>query len=275
MKGQVLADFLAAHPISDDSPLACEFPDEEVLNADGSRPTWEMYFDGASSIRPSFRPKLPTIRAGIGLVFVTPKRGIIRHAFMLTEPCTNNEAEYEALIAGLEMAIHMGIRRLKVYGDSQLILSQVAGEFKVLKPELIRYHERTMELIDQIPEVILEKATRAENGRADALARVAKELGSLRESKVHITIRNRKPLSLSFSKEDIPEAEKEIFFVEELSPEINLVAEDEEDWRTPFIEYFKHGVVPKEKGFADQLKKRVLRYVYTEDTLYRRSYDQL
>ena len=101
------------------------------------------------------------------------------------------------------------------------------------------------------------------------------ELGSLRESKVHITIRNCKPLSFSFSREDIPEAEKETFFVEELSPEINLVAEDEEDWRTPFIEYFKHGVVPKEKGFADQLKKRVLRYVYTEDTLYRRSYDQL
>ena len=39
VKGQVLADFLAAHPIPDDSPLACEFPDEEVLNADGSRPT--------------------------------------------------------------------------------------------------------------------------------------------------------------------------------------------------------------------------------------------
>ena len=49
VKGQALADFLAAHPIPDDSPLACDFPDEEVLNLE-EESTWEMYFDGASSI---------------------------------------------------------------------------------------------------------------------------------------------------------------------------------------------------------------------------------
>ena len=43
IKGQVLADFLAAHPIPDDSPLACEFPDEEVMCTESPEPTWEMY----------------------------------------------------------------------------------------------------------------------------------------------------------------------------------------------------------------------------------------
>jgi RNase H-like domain found in reverse transcriptase/Reverse transcriptase (RNA-dependent DNA polymerase) len=71
IKGQVLADFLAAHPIQDDSPLKCDFPDEETLHIEEGNPIWELYFDGASSIRPIAGPGVPTVRAGVGLVFVT------------------------------------------------------------------------------------------------------------------------------------------------------------------------------------------------------------
>ena len=53
--------------------------------------------------------------------------------------------------------------------------------------------------MEQIPEVMLEKVTRANNGRADALARVAKELGEINEQEVHVTVRNRRPLALSFT----------------------------------------------------------------------------
>lgn len=132
-----MADFLAAHPIPHDSPLAYDFPDEEVLYTEEENPAWEMYFDGASSIRPAAGPNIPQLRAGIGLVFVTPEGGIIRHSLALMEPCTKNEAEYEALIAGLELALNMGIRRLRIFGDSQLIINQVTGEYKVFKPELV------------------------------------------------------------------------------------------------------------------------------------------
>ena len=50
---------------------------------------------------------------------------------------TNNEAEYEALILGLEIAIQMGIEDLHILGDSQLIINQVEGEYKVYKPKLL------------------------------------------------------------------------------------------------------------------------------------------
>ena len=47
IKGQALAEFLAAHPIPDDSPLVTDLPDEEVFNVNLDA-SWELYFDGAS-----------------------------------------------------------------------------------------------------------------------------------------------------------------------------------------------------------------------------------
>jgi ribonuclease HI len=133
IKGRALADFLAAHPIPDDSPLSCDFPNEEVMNIQQDNPVWKMYFDGASLIKPLPGPGIPTIQAGIGLVFVTLERGITRYALALMEPCTNNEAEYEALITGLEMTIDLEIKCLHISGDSQLIINQVTGKIQSIK----------------------------------------------------------------------------------------------------------------------------------------------
>jgi ribonuclease HI len=47
------------------------------------------------------------------------------------------EAEYEALIAGLELSLELEIKAVRIFGDSQLIINQIIGEYKVLKPELI------------------------------------------------------------------------------------------------------------------------------------------
>jgi hypothetical protein len=84
IKGQALADFLALHPIPDDSPLLCEFPDENICCTTNGEPTWEMYFDGASSVKPVPGGQIPQIKAGAGLIFITPEGGITRHALTLT-----------------------------------------------------------------------------------------------------------------------------------------------------------------------------------------------
>jgi ribonuclease HI len=136
------------------------------------------------------------MRVGAGLVFVTPRGGIIRHSLALIEPCTNNEAEYEALIVGLELSLELEIKIVRIFGDSQLIINQIIGEHKVLKSKLIQYHQKAMELMKEISYVSIQKDMRAVNGEADALAKLAKELGEPTEPEIHIIVHNRRPLSL-------------------------------------------------------------------------------
>ena len=58
------------------------------------------------------------VMAGARVVFVSPEKHILPYSFVLTQLCSNNVAEYQALNLGLEMAIEMGITDLNIYGDS-------------------------------------------------------------------------------------------------------------------------------------------------------------
>ena len=60
-------------------------------------------------------------------MFVIPSGGLVPYSFFLLEICSNNMAEYEALIIGLELAHEMHIDQLEVFGDSQLIIRQING----------------------------------------------------------------------------------------------------------------------------------------------------
>ncbi|CAL8087444.1 unnamed protein product [Prunus armeniaca] len=95
IKGQALADFLAAHPTPDNMELPADLPDEEVFTTEAL--TWQLYFD-----RPARRN-----RVGAGLVFITQSRGLIPYSFSLLALCSNNVAEYKAFIIGLKIALEM------------------------------------------------------------------------------------------------------------------------------------------------------------------------
>jgi ribonuclease HI len=196
-------------------------------------PIWELYFDGASSIRPITGPGVPTVRAGVGLVFVTPEGGIIRYSLALIESCTNNEAEYEALVAGLELSLELEIKVMHIFGDSQLIISQITNEYKVLKLELIQYHQKGMELMKKILYVSIEKVTRAVNGEPNALAKLAKELGEPTEPEIHINVHNRRLLSLC---QTIDNSRNEDVGPRQAEQQEEMITEEDDDWRQPFIE---------------------------------------
>ncbi|KAK4407979.1 Transposon Tf2-12 polyprotein [Sesamum angolense] len=93
-KGQVLSDFLADHPMPAEWELSDDLSDEDVLVIEVT-PPWKMYFDGASHKE----------GAGAGVIFVTSEGEVLPYSFTLTWNCSNNVAEYQALILGLEIVV--------------------------------------------------------------------------------------------------------------------------------------------------------------------------
>ncbi|KAG9442401.1 hypothetical protein H6P81_018255 [Aristolochia fimbriata] len=105
IKGQGLANFLADHPIPAEWEVSQSLPDEEVFFIE-VLPPWRMYFDGAARKN----------GAGAGVLFISPNEDLMPYSFILSHCCTNNEAEYQAIILGLGMAIEMGLSQLEIFG---------------------------------------------------------------------------------------------------------------------------------------------------------------
>ncbi|KAG9454845.1 hypothetical protein H6P81_007749 [Aristolochia fimbriata] len=126
IKGHALANFLVDHPVPAERELTEELPDEEIFLI-VVLPPWEMYFDGV--VRRN--------RAGAGVLFVSPRKDLLPYSFVLTQNCSNNEAEYQAILFRLGMAVEMKLSQLNIYDDSALIIKQLTGEFEVKKLELL------------------------------------------------------------------------------------------------------------------------------------------
>ncbi len=89
---------------------------------------------------------------------------------------TNNVAEYAALLALLEFAVDAGVASLAVRSDSQLLVRQIAGQYRVKDPNLKVLHAAARRLMESIPEVKVVHVPREENHEADALANQAMDL---------------------------------------------------------------------------------------------------
>jgi ribonuclease HI len=90
---------------------------------------------------------------------------------------TNNFAEYSALLAALQYAIEHGPKALKVISDSELLVKQIRGEYKVKNPVLQELHGRAKKLIAQLQWFAIEHSFREQNQEADRLANEAMDSG--------------------------------------------------------------------------------------------------
>ena len=73
---------------------------------------------------------------------------MIPRAISLTEPCSNNVAEYNALLIGMQLADEIGVKNLRTYGDSKLIVNQVRGEYEVRHEDLVPYYNATVHMAE-------------------------------------------------------------------------------------------------------------------------------
>ncbi|HKZ51545.1 MAG TPA: ribonuclease HI family protein [Dehalococcoidia bacterium] len=130
-----------------------------------SSSAWVVQADGASRGNPG--------PAAIGYV-VWDEEGRERAAAgRVIGVATNNEAEYRAAIAGLEAAVALGAQRVELRLDSELVVRQLEGRYRVRNPALGRLHGRLRELAAGLEALAVRHVPRGENRRADALANAA------------------------------------------------------------------------------------------------------
>jgi len=165
-KGSVIADHLANHAMEYYESLNFDLPDEDVIiieNGGGENDQWTLYFDGAVNVSGN----------GAGAVVISPENKQYPVSTRLLFECTNNKVEYEACIIGLEAALELKAKKLKVFGDSLLIICQVKGEWQTKDEKLKLYQNYLLRLANEFEEIKFTHISRDKNQFADALATLA------------------------------------------------------------------------------------------------------
>ncbi|GJV61511.1 reverse transcriptase domain-containing protein [Tanacetum coccineum] len=232
VKEQILAGFLVEN--SDESPS-----DTSVVET--PQEPWTLFTDGSSCVDGS----------GAGLILTSPEGTEFTYALRFQFTASNNEAEYEALIAGLRIAAQMGVRNVHVRVDSKLVANQVLGAYIVKEENMIKYLEKVKRLVSGFASFSISQVPRSQNNKADGLSKIAST------SFAHL------------SKQVLVEILKENSIQDE--EVTTVVEEDGRTWMAPIIEYLKEGTLPDDKKEASKLHINARQYEFLEGVLYRRS----
>ena len=146
--------------------VALEQQDLSEMQAETVGGTLHLFTDGGSRGNPG--------QAAIGIIIEDPSKGeVIRDHYERIGIETNNVAEYRALIEGMKIAHRYHPNRLICHLDSELIVKQLSGEYKVKMPTLKPFFEEIQELSQQFADITFEHIPRSDNHRADALVNKA------------------------------------------------------------------------------------------------------
>ncbi|CAM8912699.1 unnamed protein product [Rhodiola kirilowii] len=250
-KGQAIADFFADHPVPAEWEFSIDLPGEDIFYID-VLPPWQMFFDGAAR----------RDGAGAGVVFVSPENHLLPFSFTLTQLCSNNMAEYQALLLGLQMARQIRIDEMDIYGDSQLVINQVLGEYEVRKDDLIPYHRHATQLLNEFDSISIGHVPRSANKLADALANLAANLALGAEETMSIPVCNRWVVPPLEENEENMESSNVVYAYEI----------EREDWRQPIIDFLDHQKLPTDPRHKVEIRRRAPRFIHYKGTLYRRSF---
>ncbi|XP_043714542.1 uncharacterized protein LOC122662901 [Telopea speciosissima] len=139
------------------------YEDLEYVEEEDSEDWWQLYFDGAANQR----------GYEVGILLISPVDLYLPSAFWLDFSCTNNIAEYEACAIGLKATMALEIKKLRVYGDSSIVICQTQGKWKTKDEKLKPYQEQLESLIKSFDEITFEYLPRDNKIFVDALATLA------------------------------------------------------------------------------------------------------
>ena len=125
-------------------------------------PIWKLSVDGAKNAQGS----------GAGLILTSPEGIDIEYVLRFGFQASNNEAEYEAVIAGLNLSHSLEIDHLEVCSDSQLVVRQIEDTYEAKSGRMILYLKKVQDLLKKFVLVQVRHIPRAENFQADALEKL-------------------------------------------------------------------------------------------------------
>ena len=187
--------------------------------------------------------------SGIGLILTSPDRINVEYTLRFGFQASNNEAEYEVVIARLNLAHYMEADQLEICSDSQLVVKQIEDSYKARGEKMIIYLKKVQELLKKFTRVQVRHVPRAKNTRADALAKLA--------TTPQENLDRLKPV------EHLPK------------PSVNIDGEEvstvmsEPSWMDPIWDYVVDGTLLIDPKEASKLKTRSARFTIHQGTLYK------
>ncbi|XP_074374562.1 uncharacterized protein LOC141714969 [Apium graveolens] len=234
IKVQALAEFVMECTFLESTqPLPREMSPKRTNSGTDS---WKLYVDGSSTAE----------RFGAGLILISLEGFTIQQEITFTFKATNNQAEYEALIVGLKLAKSLGISRMTIHSDSQIVVKQTTGEYIAKDPTLAQYQAMVRSTLEATPDITILHINREENSKADELSKLVQNSSDLVSS-------------VYFEELKVPSIER----AEVLSPD---------NWMTPYIAYLRDGTLPEDQNKARYLKHKAARFFLEEGQLYRRTF---
>ena len=199
-----------------------------------------MSVDGAASAQGS----------GAELILTSPEGIDIEYALRFEFRASNNEAEYEAVIAGLNLAHSMEVDQLEVCSDSQLVVKQIEDIYDAKGEKMILYLKKVRELLRKFILVQVRHIPMAENSRVDALAKL--ETASQEDLNKLTPVEHLSESSIDLNKEEV-------------SPVMS-----EPSWMDPIWDYLIERLLPNDPNEASKLSSKSARFIIHRGALYKR-----
>ena len=233
VKGQVLANF-----VMEFTPIELA----QTTHAKDDLPIWKLFVDGASNAQGS----------GVGLILTSLEGIDIEYALRFGFHASNNEAKYEAVIAGLNLAYSLEVDQLEVCSDSQLVIRQIEDTYEAKSERMILYLQKVRDLLKKFVLVQVKHVPKAENSRADALAKLA-----------------------TASQEDLGRSTPVEYLAEPSIDPYSMVVtpvESVPSWMDPIWDYINDGTLPDDPKEAAKIRARSARFTNHKGNLYKRGF---
>ncbi|XP_020211548.1 uncharacterized protein LOC109796275 [Cajanus cajan] len=223
LKAQCLADFVAEL-----TPATTE-----------ESQAWTLHVDGSSNSK----------GGGAGIILEGPNQVTLEQSLKFDFKVTNNQAKYEALLAGLRLAHDLGARRVNCNSNSKLMVEQLSGTYQAKDTLLQQYFHIASRQISSFDEFSIKHVPREQNARADLLSKLA----STKRPGQHRTIIQETLHS--------PSLDDKI---------VNVNDNEERGWMADIWNHLKEGTLPKDKDEARKVRMRSAKFIIIDDELFKR-----